>query len=190
MKTLDLIHGPLPPTQSDKIGRIADWNSAVGSSNPYDERRQRNAIARGTTAFGSSMAGSAFQYQHGEDEATFSLVDNARTTTFGGRGGGFGRGGRGRGGPGGGRGGRGGVKLGGAAAVITNTFGFRGGFSRGRGGFRGGRGGGGGRFRDWDRPQRTREPSVTVGSEWEQLEEIDFVRLGKLSLGVTDAETM
>ena len=144
------------------------------------------------------MAGNAFAYQHGDDEATFSLVDTSRAAGgFGGFGrGGFGRGGA-RGGRGGGRGGRGGTKLGGAAPVIGGFAGARstyaargrGGF---RGGFRGGRGGGpgGGRFRDWDRPQRTREASATVGPDWEQLEEIDFHRLGKLSLGVEEPETL
>ncbi|KDN51970.1 translation initiation factor eIF-3, subunit D [Tilletiaria anomala UBC 951] len=182
-----------PFAKSDKIGRIADWNSPSGSGYG-DDRNRRGQLGRGTTAFGSSMAGNAFAYQHGEDEATFSLVDNARASGpggFGGRGG-FGAGGRGgrggaRGGPGG-RGGRGSAKLGGAAPVFSPFVG-RGGFgARGRGGFRGGRGGG--RFRDWDRPQRTREASVAVGPEWEQLEEIDFTRLGKLHLGVEEASTI
>lgn len=59
----------------------------------------------------------------------------------------------------------------------------RGGYGgRGRGGSYGGRA--------WDKPQRTRESSVTVGPEWEVLEEIDFLRLNKLSLGVEEPETL
>lgn len=57
-----------------------------------------------------------------------------------------------------------------------------------RGGY-GGRGRGGGYGgRAWDKPQRTRDSSVTVGPEWEVLEEIEFLRLNKLSLGVEEPE--
>lgn len=41
-----------------------------------------------------------------------------------------------------------------------------------------------------EQPQRIREASVTVGPEWEVLEEIDFTRLGKLRLDVDDPEDM
>lgn len=50
---------------------------------------------------------------------------------------------------------------------------------------RGGRGRGGGRrfgWKDYDKPQRNRDSSVTIKSDWVMLEEIDFSRLQKLSL--------
>ena len=110
-----------------------------------------------------------------EDESSFSIVDNTRTST---KSRGFGRGGgtilRGRG-----RGGR-------------DQRGGRGTFQRvgGRGGQqnyydqRGGRGRGGRRFgwKDYDKPQRNRDSSVTIKPDWQMLEEIDFNRLAKLNL--------
>ncbi len=53
------------------------------------------------------------------------------------------------------------------------------------GGTRGGRGaGGGGGFGRWDQrgQQKARPPSINVRPEWTVLEEMDFPRLGKLSL--------
>jgi translation initiation factor 3 subunit D len=120
------------------------------------------------------------------EEASFSIVDNSRTAarrTFG-RGGGtvF----RGRGGARGGatqRGGRGGTfqRVGGAG---------------GRGGQqqydpraqRGGRGGRRGGWKDWDKPQRTREASVQARDSWKLLEEIEFNRLLKLNLETGEGE--
>jgi translation initiation factor 3 subunit D len=55
---------------------------------------------------------------------------------------------------------------------------------------RGGRGGRGGRrfgYRD-DKPQRNRDASIQVRPDWALLEEIDFPRLGKLSLDTPDGE--
>ncbi|KAK0520870.1 hypothetical protein OC834_006873 [Tilletia horrida] len=157
-------------------------------------------------SFGASGS-NAFAYFHADDEASFSVVDSTRAASGtarlggGGAGGGLG-GGSGRGGAGG-RGGRGG--MGGAG-------GARGG---GRGGMRGGRGGGlggsgglggagghgagfgsgarGGRrfgYKDWDKPQRTREASVSVQPDWQQLEEIDFARMTKLRLEVDEPEDL
>lgn len=82
--------------------------------------------------------------------------------------------------------------------------GGRGGFQRAVGGGRGqggdryydnrgGRGGRGGRrfgWRDYDKPQRTREPSVNVRPEWSLLEEVDFNRLSKLNLETPDGEDL
>jgi hypothetical protein len=39
-------------------------------------------------------------------------------------------------------------------------------------------------------PQRTRDSSVTIGPEWQMLEEIDFTRLYKLNLSVEDPEEL
>jgi len=68
------------------------------------------------------------------------------------------------------------------------------GASRGGAAFsgRGGRGGrGGGQFgprRRWDnkQPQRIRDASVQVGSEWKIVEEIEFNRLSKLVYDVDE----
>lgn len=119
------------------------------------------------------------------EENTFSVVDNSRTST---RTRGFGRGGgtvfRGRGGARGG----------------PAQRGQRGTFQRvgGRGGQqqyndRGGRGGRGGRrfgWRDYDKPQRTREASVQPKDTWRLLEEIDFNRLSKLNLDTGEGEDL
>ncbi|CAO1634815.1 unnamed protein product [Sympodiomycopsis kandeliae] len=198
-----------PFSKSDKIGRIADWN--VSSGRDGDDRSVTGAAAgRGARmggrrdapqAYGSGSS-NAFAYFHGDDEATFSVVDNTRTAgakrgglTAMGRGG-AGRGG-GRGGAAGGAGaGRGGMAAGGRGAVGAQRGrvparggpGGAGGPGIGRGGAAGGARRGG--YRDWDKPQRTRDPSVTVGPDWEQLEVIDFVRLGKLRLEVPQPEDL
>jgi translation initiation factor 3 subunit D len=133
--------------------------------------------------YGANQQTNPFAIQAAEEEATFSVVDNTRTSA---RTRGFGRGGgtvfRGRGGQRGGpaqRGGRG-------------TF-QRVGGGRGGQGFdnRGGRGGGrGGRRFGWrdDKPQRNRDPSVQVRPDWAVKEEIDFSRLGKLNLDTGEGE--
>jgi translation initiation factor 3 subunit D len=119
-----------------------------------------------------------------EEEATFSVVDNSRTSA---RGRGFGRGGgtvfRGRGQRGGPaqRGGRGTFQRvgGGRGQPYDNNRGGRGG---GRGGRRFG-------WRD-DKPQRNRDASVQVKPDWTVLEEIDFVRLSKLNLETGEGEDL
>lgn len=203
-----------PFAKGDKIGRFADWNASAGGQQQDggrggaggmgDDRGgpMRGAAAglrgsapgqgggrRGEGQQSYGAGASTFSYFHGNDEATFSMVDNTRSATAkrgagglsnmtrGGRGagnrGGFGRGGAangmGRYGAMGGAGGRG----------------MRGGMQRGGMNARGGRRGG---WRDWDRPQRTRDPSVIVGPDWEQQEEIEFSRLSKLRLDVGAGE--
>ena len=115
-----------------------------------------------------------------EEEATFSVVDNTRTSA---RTRGFGRGGgtvfRGRGQRGGQaqRGGRGTFqRVGGGRGQQYDN--------------RGGRGGRGGRRFGWrdDKPQRNRDASVQVKPDWTVLEEIDFARLGKLNLATGEGE--
>ncbi|CAO1622575.1 unnamed protein product [Parajaminaea phylloscopi] len=191
-----------PFSKSDKIGRIADWNAASsggpGGRDGDDRAAQGQRGARmgrrdGPQAYGSG-ASNAFAYFHGDDEATFSVVDNTRTAANK-RGGGLASLSRGGGAGGrGGRGGPGGFRGGMAGRGGPGGFGGRGaragGVQRGGGGFGGGRGGGArrGGYRDWDKPQRTRDPSVTVGADWEQLEEIDFSHLAKLRLDVGEPE--
>lgn len=131
-------------------------------------------------AYGANQTTNPFAIQAAEEEATFSVVDNTRTST---RTRGFGRGGgtvfRGRGQRGGQtqRGGRG-------------TFQRVGGGRNQQQDYRGGRGGRGGRrfgYRD-DKPQRNRDPSVQVKPDWQVLEEIDFSRLSKLNLDTGEGE--
>lgn len=145
--------------QSDKIGRIADWNAGASTSDgrgPYGDdsaagQRGGRGGARGGRAgrdapqsYGAGGA-NAFAYFHGDDEASFSVVDNTRTT------------GAKRGGLSGfSRGGRGGAR--GGAAATAGRGGARGGMQarnmRGRGGVGGARGGRRYGFKDWDKVSR------------------------------------
>ncbi|KAL5338867.1 eukaryotic translation initiation factor 3 subunit D [Aspergillus crustosus] len=173
-----------PFSKGDKLGRMADWTSDSKDSN-RGGRQQYNRNYRDQQVYGAG-ASSLFAVQVAEDESSFSVVDNTRTSakrTFG-RGGGtvF----RGRGGQRGGAGQRGG------------RAGFqRVGAGRGQGGDRyydnrGNRGGGnrGRRFgwKDYDKPQRTREPSINIRPDWSMLEEVDFNRLSKLNLQTPEGE--
>jgi translation initiation factor 3 subunit D len=132
--------------------------------------------------YGANQQNNPFAIAAAEEEATFSVVDNTRTTA---RGRGFGRGGgtvfRGRGQ-------RGQSQRGGVRGTFQRVGG-RGGQQQGYDS-RGGRGGRGGRrfgYRD-DKPQRNRDASIQVRPDWALLEEIDFPRLGKLSLDTPDGE--
>lgn len=120
------------------------------------------------------------------EESTFSIVDHARNTI------------RGRGGRGSvtfrGRGQRGAFnQRGGPAGRGTfQRVGARGGAQQydargGRGGARGGRRFG---WKDFDKPQRTREASVQPKDSWRLLDEIDFVRLLKLNLDTADGQDL
>jgi len=150
----------------------------------YERRHKSDYYPADQQVYGANQQTNPFAIQAAEEEATFSVVDNTRTST---RTRGFGRGGgtvfgRGRG------------QRGGQA-----QRGGRGTFQRvgGRGGqqydSRGGRGGGrGGRRFGWrdDKPQRNRDASVQVKPEWTVMEEIDFSRLGKLNLDTGDGEDL
>jgi len=132
--------------------------------------------------FGANLQTNPFAIQAAEEEATFSVVDNTRTSA---RTRGFGRGGgtvfRGRGQRGGQaqRGGRGTFqRVGGRQQQYDN-----------RGGGRGGRGGRRYGWRD-DKPQRNRDASVAVKPDWSVLEEMDFSRLSKLNLDISEAEDL
>jgi translation initiation factor 3 subunit D len=145
---------------------------------------------------------SLFATQLVEDESSFSVVDNSRTTTKGRTG--FGRGGntvfRGRGqrGAANARGGRGGFQRvgaggrGGAAAGAGGDRMYDGRGAGGGGGGSGGRAGRGRRFgwKDYDKPQRNRDASVNIKADWKLLEEIDFNRLAKLNLETDEGEEL
>ncbi|KAL4874074.1 eukaryotic translation initiation factor 3 subunit D [Aspergillus spectabilis] len=170
-----------PFSKGDKLGRMADWTG--DSKGDRGGRQNYNRNYRDQQVYGAG-ASSLFAVQVAEDESSFSVVDNTRTSakrTFG-RGGGTVFRGRGqRGGPGQ-RGGRAGFQRVGAG--------------RGQGGDRyydnrGNRGNRGGRrfgWKDYDKPQRTREPSVNVRPDWSMLEEVDFNRLSKLNLQAPEGE--
>ncbi|PWY89143.1 eukaryotic translation initiation factor 3 subunit D [Aspergillus heteromorphus CBS 117.55] len=174
-----------PFSKGDKLGRMADWTAEAKGDN-RGGRQGYNRNYRDQQVYGAG-SGSLFAVQVAEDESSFSVVDNTRTSakrTFG-RGGGTVFRGRGQ---------RGGAQRGGRAGFQ------RVGAGRGQGGDRfydnraGGRGGrGGGRrfgWKDYDKPQRTREASVNVRPDWNMLEEVDFSRLSKLNLEAPEGEDL
>ncbi|KAJ5641239.1 Eukaryotic translation initiation factor 3 subunit [Penicillium lividum] len=166
---------------------IADLVAALPSEDSWGPSSSADNMLNDQQVYGAGST-SLFTVQAAEDESSFSVVDNTRTSTKRT----FGRGGgtvfRGRGGQ---RGGMAGPR-----------GGARGGFQRAGGGrgqgdrsydSRGNRGGRGGRrfgWRDYDKPQRTREPSVNVRPEWQMLEEVDFNRLSKLNLEAPEGEDL
>ncbi|WFC99798.1 hypothetical protein MYAM1_002543 [Malassezia yamatoensis] len=183
-----------PFLKGDRIGRIADWNTAGGTNedrnaaNTVTTRSLRNARNGTSSNYASGAPVNTFAYFHAEDESSFSVVDNSRSATARrGAASGAARGGRGAAQAGvrsagftrgnvqtsspSGRGGRGGGRLAPAAAMQ-------------RGARRGG-------YRDWERTQRkAREASITVTPDWEKLSEMDFVRLHKLRLDVEAPEDL
>ena len=125
---------------------------------------------------------SLFAVQVAEDESSFSVVDNTRTST---KTRAFGRGGtvfRNRG--------RGARDQRGGRGVYQRVGAGRGGQQGGYYDNRGGRGGRGRRFgwKDYDKPQRNRDSSVNIKPDWHMLEEIDFNRLVKLNLETSAGE--
>ncbi|KAF9335725.1 hypothetical protein BG006_010798 [Podila minutissima] len=178
-----------PYSKADKLGRIADWSAPEGTQGKdqrggaADQRGNRPGFRNfrdNYVPFGSNAA-NAFNYQHTEDEASFSVVDNRSTQK---KSTGF-KSATGQ------RGGRGGIRQQGQQRSQFQRLGAnRGGFGGARqqqGGQRGGRRGYN-NWRDFDRNQRVRDASVKVGSEWNMLEEIEFARLNKLQFEVNDPE--
>ncbi|MCJ1279389.1 hypothetical protein MMC21_007213 [Puttea exsequens] len=174
-----------PYSKGDKLGRMADWTTEGKDREGRGGRQQYNRNYRDQQVYGAGTS-SLFAVQVAEDESSFSVVDNTRTST---KTRGFGRGGgtifRGRG-----RGGR--VDRGGRANYQNSRVGGRGG-QQGypydqRGGARGGRGGRRFGWKDYDKPQRNRDSSVNIKPDWTMLEEIDFARLLKLNLETSAGE--
>ncbi|KAE8351388.1 eukaryotic translation initiation factor 3 subunit D [Aspergillus coremiiformis] len=167
-----------PFSKGDKLGRMADWTAE--SKDQRGGRQGYNRNFRDQQVYGAGSS-NLFSIQTAEDESSFSVVDNTRTSakrTFG-RGGGTvfrGRGQRGAGQ----RGGRAGFQRVGAGRGQGDRF-----YDN-----RAGRGNRGRRFgwKDYDKPQRTREPSINVRPDWTMLEEVDFSRLLKLNLETPDGE--
>ncbi|KAL8798102.1 MAG: hypothetical protein Q9182_006953 [Xanthomendoza sp. 2 TL-2023] len=172
-----------PYSKGDKLGRMADWTAEGKDREGRGGRQQYNRNYKDQQVYGAGTS-SLFAVQVAEDESSFSVVDNTRTST---KSRGFGRGGatfiRGRGRAGRDqRGGRG----------TFQRVGQRGGQQNGYYDNRGGRGGRGGRrfggWKDYDKPQRNRDSSVNIKPDWQMLEEIDFNRLAKLNLETSTGE--
>ncbi|WVO21876.1 eukaryotic translation initiation factor 3 subunit D [Cryptococcus decagattii] len=157
-----------PFSKSDKITRIADWHDPQAEAAAGARTARTTQAGARRTAYGAAE-GTVFGFVHDKDEKSFSLVDSGVRV-----------GARGKA-PIRGRSVRGVA----SARGVRGRGGQRGGFST-----RGGRGGARGGYGDWNKPQRTRDSSVTIGPEWEVLEEIDFNRLSKLSLTVEDPEDL
>ncbi|KAG0238005.1 hypothetical protein BGW41_008270 [Actinomortierella wolfii] len=180
-----------PYSKADRLGKIADWSAPEGAQGGAKDQRDNQRGGRSGfrntrdayVPFGSNAA-NAFNYQHTEDEASFSVVDNrsgakktvanksasAQRATRGG----FRQQGQQR-------------------SQLQRLGGSRAGFGVSRQQAAGGAGARGGRrgynnWRDFDRNQRVRDASVKVGPEWNMLEEIEFSRLNKLQFEVEDAE--
>ncbi|KAL1969240.1 hypothetical protein VTN77DRAFT_494 [Rasamsonia byssochlamydoides] len=169
-----------PFSKGDKLGRMADWTAEKDRERGGRQAYNRNF--RDQQVYGAGTS-SLFAVQVAEDESSFSVVDNTRTSA---KSRAFGRGGgtifRGRGQ-------RGTLQRGGRAGFQ------RVGAGRGQAGDRFfdqrvARGGRGRRFgwKDYDKPQRNRDSSVTIRPDWTLLEEVDFNRLSKLHLETADGD--
>jgi len=159
-----------PFSKSDRLGKVSDWTGAT-----YQDRRY---MTKYQSQYGAG--GTQYSYYYEEDDSTFQLVDTAgKTKPLYGRGRGF-------------RGGRGGFR--GRwnnfqnKTVNTNTLQTltKAQKIKERDRQR--------QVRKWQKQQagrqnyhraapiKSREASVTVKSDWIVVEEMDFPRLGKLSL--------
>ncbi|CAG9835933.1 unnamed protein product [Diabrotica balteata] len=150
-----------PFSKGDRLGKISDWTGAA-----FQDKKYANKYA---SQFGS---GSQYAYYHDEDESTFHLVDTTRVQKPPYQRGRFRANQRNLRG----RGGRANVQSGGMQALgkgvktRTHTRGVK--------------------LRDGGKPQiKIRDASVTVRPDWSTIEEMDFPRLGKLSLpGIKDGD--
>ncbi|EPY52333.1 translation initiation factor eIF3d Moe1 [Schizosaccharomyces cryophilus OY26] len=176
-----------PFSKGDRLGKIADWSV----EQPKDGREQRGRQGAFANRFRDQYqtyghgAASVFAYQHSEDESSFSVIDRGsvnrvRTSA---RNGGTLLKVRGRGGQNNQRTGARGGRFGGGAGRGNETVMTR---ASGGGGARGRRFG----WKDYDKHQRVRNASVTVGNEWELLEEVEFSHLSKLNLAASSPETV
>jgi len=152
-----------PFSKGDRLGKISDWTGAA-----FQDKKYANKYA---SQFGS---GSQYAYYHDEDESTFHLVDTTRVQKPPYQRGRF----RGNQRNMRGRGGRAGTATSGMQALgkgVKNRERDRKGMNK-----KWGQG----------RPQiKIRDASVTVRPDWVTIEEMDFPRLGKLSLpAIKDGE--
>ncbi|XP_074036044.1 eukaryotic translation initiation factor 3 subunit d1 [Leptinotarsa decemlineata] len=152
-----------PFSKGDRLGKISDWTGAAFQDKKY--------ASKYASQFGS---GSQYAYYHEEDESTFHLVDTTRIQKPPYQRGRFRanqRNMRGRGGRGNAQGG--GMQSLGKGMKARDTY------KRSQ-------------VKRWGqgRPQiKIRDASVTVRPDWSTIEEMDFPRLGKLSLpGIKDGD--
>ncbi|CAA22586.1 translation initiation factor eIF3d [Schizosaccharomyces pombe] len=175
-----------PFSKGDRLGKIADWSV----DQPKDGREQRGRQGAFAGRFRDQYqtygygASSIFGYQHSEDESSFSVIDRGsvnRTRTSARNGGTLLKvRGRGQNVQRGGRGGRYGSSGGrGAGDTVVSR-------SSGAGGARGRRFG----WKDYDKHQRLRNASVTVGDDWQLLDEVEFSHLSKLNLAAAAPVTV
>ncbi|XP_056641454.1 eukaryotic translation initiation factor 3 subunit D [Diorhabda carinulata] len=152
-----------PFSKGDRLGKISDWTGAA-----FQDKKYANKYA---SQFGS---GSQYAYYHDEDETTFHLVDTTRVQKPPYQRGRF----RGNQRNLRGRGGRTNIQSGGMQALGKGVK-ARDTYKRSQ-------------VKRWGqgRPQiKIRDASVTVKPDWSTIEEMDFPRLGKLSLpGIKDGE--
>jgi len=153
-----------PFSKSDRLGKVSDWTGAT-----YQDRRHMNKY---TSQF---QGGQQYAYYHDEDEASFQLVDTGRPTRPM-----YGRG-RGRGGFRGRWNNFNNKPVVQALQTLTKAQKIK---ERDRQR----------QVRKWQKQQagrqnyqrqapiKSREASVTVKPDWIVIEEMDFLRLGKLAL--------
>lgn len=207
-----------PFSKGDKLGRAADWAADLKDSKDMRKQQYGNRYRDPYHAYGASAASSFFSNtEDSEGTSSFSVVDSTKPAQKArpqhavlkrGGGGPVFQGGQGSGaaGPAGsnaqmsGNKGLGGKNMGGpgsgpsqGAAGHGHQQGSQGGH-RGQGGHRAGGSNVWGRknWRDWDKPQRHREPSVKIGNDWELIQTNGFSELQKLSFEFrpgTDVET-
>ncbi|OMJ15918.1 Eukaryotic translation initiation factor 3 subunit D [Smittium culicis] len=169
-----------PFSKFDKIGKAADWAGEQAKEGNDQRGRQRGRQNRDQTfqTYGSNSS-SAFAYQQAEEDASFLLVDNrsaaakkASLYKATGQKQKFTRGAD--------KGGRRGMqRLGNSSAPAKSGNRFnqnQGGNFRKRFG-----------YNDYKRMQGTRFASIEVAKDWVLSQDLDFVRLNKLSFAVPEA---
>ncbi|CCJ29904.1 unnamed protein product [Pneumocystis jirovecii] len=173
----DILYAPF--SKSDKLGKTADWTLDPSRDTREQRQRQYGRYREQYQTYGAGAA-SIFAYQHSEDESTFSIVDNrtGTKTRLGSRSGSLLRG-RGRGSllRSLGRGSHFGRTI--TRGYSDSGRNVRNGFQTSRAVKRFG-------WKEYDKPQRLRDASVTVRHDWQLLEEIEFNRLSKLSYEMDD----
>lgn len=202
-----------PFSKGDKLGRAADWAADLKDSKDPRKQQYGNRYRDPYHAYGASAASSFLNTEENEGSESFSVVDSSKPAqkqrpqhAVLKRGGPAAQGGQGSGqsGPGGAQGGMSGGpgskgpggpsqkgQMGGSSQSQGQNA--QGGAGQGhRGGNRGGNVWGRKTWRDWDKPQKQREPSVKIGSDWELIQTNGFSELQKLSFEFrsgTDVET-
>ncbi|KAG4303205.1 hypothetical protein PCANB_000601 [Pneumocystis canis] len=164
----------MPFSKSDKLGKTADWTLDPSRDIREQRQRQYGRYKEQYQTYGANTA-SIFAYQHSEDESTFSIVDNrtGTKTRLGSRSGSLTRGR-----------GRSNLLRGFGRVNYTGRMATRGYQDIGRGvrnGFQVSRTVKRFGWKEYDKPQRLRDASVTVRHDWQLLEEIEFNRLAKLN---------